>query len=57
MFTVEYLPDNLIRSDAVQCVVTKEDENPTIHAATTYVITGDLNKDEYDKIINCVLTR
>lgn len=55
VFTVEYLPGQFDqRSDAaVQCVkLLKEDENPTIHAATTYVITGDLNKDEYDKIIN-----
>ena len=52
MFTVEYLPGQFDqRSDAaVQCVkLLKEDENPTIHAATTYVITGDLNKDEYDR--------
>ncbi|NLJ89334.1 MAG: phosphoribosylformylglycinamidine synthase [Clostridiales bacterium] len=58
VFTVEYLPGQFDqRADAaVQCVkLLKEDENPTIHAATTYVLTGDLTKEDYDRIIGyCV---
>ena len=58
IFTVEYLPGQFDqRSDAaVQCVkLLKEDETPTIHAARTYVLTGDLSEEEYEKVIGyCV---
>ena len=58
VFTVEYLPGQFDqRADAaVQCIkLLKEDESPTIRGAKTYVLSGDLSEEEYDKVIDyCV---
>ena len=53
VFGVEYLPGQYDqRADsAVQCVqFLKEDENPVIKTATTYVITGSITDDEFEQI-------
>ena len=53
VFSVEYLPGQFDqRADsAVQCVkFLKEDEEPIIKTAVTYLITGDVSEDEFDKI-------
>ncbi len=53
VFSVEYLPGQFDqRADsAVQCVkFLKEDEDPIIKTATTYLITGDVSADEFEKI-------
>ena len=52
-FAVEYLPGQFDqRADsAVQCVkFLKEDEEPIIHSATTYVVAGNLTAEEFDAI-------
>lgn len=49
VFSVEYLPGQFDqRADsAVQCVqFLKEDENPIIRSATTYVIEGNVSLEE-----------
>ena len=54
-FSVEYLPGQFDqRADsAVQCVqFLKEDENPIIRSATTYVIEGDISDEELEAIKN-----
>ena len=53
VFSVEYRPGQCDqRADsAEQCVnLLKEDEEPVIRSATTYVITGDLMEDEIQAI-------
>ena len=53
VFSVEYLPGQFDqRADsAVQCVqFLKEDENPIIKTAVTYMIIGDISAEEMDKI-------
>ncbi len=53
IFSVEYLPGQFDqRADsAEQCVkLLKEDEEPVIHSATTYVIEGDITDDEFAAI-------
>lgn len=53
VFSVEYLPGQFDqRADsAVQCVqFLKEDEQPIIKSATTYVIEGDITDDEFAAI-------
>ena len=53
VFSVEYLPGQFDqRADsAVQCVqFLKEDENPTIRTAVTYLVTGAVNDEEFEKI-------
>ena len=53
IFSVEYLPGQFDqRADsAVQCVkFLKEDENPEIRTATTYVITGTITDEEFAAI-------
>ena len=53
IFTVEYLPGQFDqRADsAVQCVrFLKEDEQPIIRSATTYVIEGSITDEEFAKI-------
>jgi len=53
VFSVEYLPGQFDqRADsAVQCVqFLKEDENPIIKTAVTYLITGDVSDEEFNKI-------
>ncbi|MCI8374256.1 MAG: phosphoribosylformylglycinamidine synthase [Lachnospiraceae bacterium] len=53
IFSVEYLPGQFDqRADsAVQCVkFLKEDEEPEIRTATTYVITGDITEEEFASI-------
>ncbi|MBR5799268.1 MAG: phosphoribosylformylglycinamidine synthase [Lachnospiraceae bacterium] len=53
VFSVEYLPGQFDqRADsAVQCVkFLKEDEEPVIKTAVTYLIVGDVSDDEFDKI-------
>ncbi|POP32480.1 phosphoribosylformylglycinamidine synthase [Lactonifactor longoviformis] len=55
VFSVEYLPGQFDqRADsAVQCVkFLKEDEEPIIHSATTYVIEGDITEEEFQAIKN-----
>lgn len=52
-FSVEYLPGQFDqRADsAVQCVqFLKEDEQPIIRTAVTYILTGQVNDDEFEKI-------
>ncbi len=52
-FSVEYLPGQFDqRADsAVQCVkFLKEDEEPIIRSATTYVIEGNITDEEFDAI-------
>ena len=54
-FSVEYLPGQFDqRADsAVQCVqFLKEDEQPIIRSATTYVIEGDITEEEFEAIKN-----
>ncbi len=54
-FSVEYLPGQFDqRADsAVQCVqFLKEDEQPIIKTAVTYVLTGTISDSEFDKIKN-----
>lgn len=53
VFSVEFLPGQFDqRADsAVQCVkFLREDEQPMIKTAVTYLITGDISDDEFDKI-------
>lgn len=53
VFSVEYLPGQFDqRADsAVQCVkFLKEDEEPVIKTAVTYLITGTVSDDEFEKI-------
>ncbi len=53
VFSVEYLPGQFDqRADsAVQCVqFLKEDEEPIIRTAVTYMIIGDITEDEFAKI-------
>ncbi|MGI6095502.1 MAG: phosphoribosylformylglycinamidine synthase [Lachnospiraceae bacterium] len=53
VFSVEYLPGQFDqRADsAVQCVkFLKEDEEPIIQSATTYVIEGDISEEEFAAI-------
>ena len=53
VFSVEYLPGQFDqRADsAVQCVqFLKEDEEPIIRTAVTYMIIGDITDDEFEKI-------
>jgi len=53
VFSVEYLPGQFDqRADsAEQCVkLIKEDENPIIKTATTYMIIGGLNEEEFSRI-------
>ncbi len=53
VFSVEFLPGQFDqRADsAVQCVkFLKEDEQPMIRTAVTYLVTGDISDDEFDKI-------
>ena len=53
VFSVEFLPGQFDqRADsAEQCMkLLNENENPTIHTATTYVIEGSISDDEFDAI-------
>ena len=53
VFSVEFLPGQYDqRADsAVQCVqFLKEDENPIIKTAVTYMVIGNISDDEFDKI-------
>lgn len=53
VFSTEYLPGQFDqRADsAEQCLkLLNEDEEPTIHTATTYVIEGDITDQEFDAI-------
>lgn len=53
VFSVEYLPGQFDqRADsAVQCVkFLQEDEQPIIKTAVTYLITGSISDDEFDRI-------
>ncbi|MCR5195489.1 MAG: phosphoribosylformylglycinamidine synthase [Pseudobutyrivibrio sp.] len=53
VFSVEFLPGQFDqRADsAEQCLkLLNENENPTIHTATTYVIEGSITDDEFDAI-------
>ncbi len=53
VFSVEYLPGQFDqRADsAVQCIqFLKEDENPVIKTAVTYIISGSISDDEFAKI-------
>ncbi len=53
VFSVEFLPGQFDqRADsAVQCVkFLKEDEQPIIKTAVTYLVTGDISDDEFEKI-------
>ncbi|SOC14091.1 phosphoribosylformylglycinamidine synthase [Pseudobutyrivibrio ruminis] len=53
VFSVEFLPGQFDqRADsAEQCLkLLNEDENPTIHTATTYVIEGSISDDEFNAI-------
>ena len=55
VFSVEYLPGQFDqRADsAVQCVqFLKEDEQPIIKSATTYVIEGTVSDEEFEAIKN-----
>lgn len=55
IFSVEYLPGQFDqRADsAEQCIrFIKEDENPVIRTAVTYVIEGELSDEEYQMIKN-----
>ena len=55
VFSVEYLPGQFDqRADsAVQCVqFLKEDEQPIIKSATTYVIEGEITDEEFEAIKN-----
>ena len=59
VFSVEYLPGQFDqRADsAVQCVqFLKEDEQPIIKSATTYVIEGNITDEEFEAIKNhCII--
>jgi phosphoribosylformylglycinamidine synthase len=53
IFTVEYLPGQFDqRADsAEQCVkLLNEKEEPVIRSATTYILSGTISEDEFDKI-------
>ena len=53
VFSVEFLPGQFDqRADsAVQCVqFIKEDEQPVIHTATTYVVEGNLTDEEFEAV-------
>ena len=53
VFSVEFLPGQFDqRADsAVQCVrFLKEDEQPVIRTAVTYLVIGDISDDEFDRI-------
>jgi phosphoribosylformylglycinamidine synthase len=53
IFSVEYLPGQFDqRADsAEQCVkLLKETEEPIIHTATTYVLTGDITAEDFERI-------
>lgn len=53
MFSVEYLPGQFDqRADsAIQCVkFLKEDEEPVIHTAVTYLIIGEISSKEFENI-------
>jgi len=53
IFTVEYLPGQFdMRADsAVQCVkLLNENEEPVIRSAVTYVLSGNISDEEFDKI-------
>ena len=53
VFSVEYLPGQFDqRADsAEQCVkLLNEKEEPIIRSATTYVLTGDISEEEFDRI-------
>ena len=53
VFSVEYLPGQFDqRADsAVQCVkFLKEDEDPIIKTAVTYVLSGNISDDEFEKV-------
>ena len=53
VFSVEFLPGQFDqRADsAVQCVqFIKEDEQPVIHTATTYVVEGDITDAEFEAV-------
>lgn len=53
MFSVEYLPGQFDqRADsAEQCVkLLNEKEDPVIHSATTYVLSGTLEEEDFDRI-------
>ena len=55
VFGVEYLPGQFDqRADsALQCIqFLKEDENPIIKTAITYVVQGNITDDEFEKIKN-----
>ena len=52
-FSVEYLPGQFDqRADsAVQCVkLLNESEEPVIRSATTYVLSGDISDDDFERI-------
>lgn len=53
VFSVEFLPGQFDqRADsAVQCIqFLKEDENPVIRTAVTYMILGDITEEEFSRI-------
>ena len=53
VFSVEFLPGQFDqRADsAKQCVsLLKESENPIIHTANTYVLSGEITEEEFDRI-------
>lgn len=53
VFTVEYLPGQFDqRADsAVQCVkLLNETQDPVIRSAVTYILSGNITEDEFDKI-------
>ena len=53
VFSVEFLPGQFDqRADsAVQCIqFLKEDENPVIKTAVTYIISGNITDDEFERI-------
>ncbi|MFU0827428.1 MAG: Phosphoribosylformylglycinamidine synthase PurL [Lachnoclostridium sp.] len=53
IFSVQYLPGQFDqRADsAEQCLkLLNENEEPTIYCATTYVLSGEINEEEYGKI-------
>lgn len=55
IFSVEYLPGQFDqRADsAEQCIkLLNENEEPIIRTATSYVLSGDLSEDEFEKIKN-----
>ncbi len=58
VFSVEYLPGQFDqRADsAEQCIqLLSENENPTVHSATTYMVIGELTDEEFDRFAaDCV---